>query len=457
MRSPRWLVAAAALLLVLTGCSPSAVPSSAIPARSGSVAPDFDGDGTADLVYGIGSTHGRVAVSYGTGKTVSFERTDVGGPASESDDNVRGFGDGVLAADLNADGLSDLVVVDSTVDAGGSAVYLIFGADDGLNLAQAHRYPVAGVGGTPALLSEPDLLLVVAGGGDGDGGALTTFRIGSDGLPLGAAAILTQRALTGEANPGDRFGAALAASADTLVVGVPGKGVDTATLAGAVFVATYQGQGVLSGRLETIDPARRGEGPRSGDRLGASVAVADGRVAAGMPGRTVGRLDAGAVLVFPAGDFGSARMIDESANELSGKPASGEQFGSSVALIRVCDGAPGVLVGAFAEAVDGVDGAGAAWVIPLTASADCPAKRIAEGGVLSGRPTQMGLVGAAVGRLRTGSEQADTLIVAAPSRTEDSVAARVFRVPPPYADSAVVADGLLLNEEGTIALSPVAG
>ena len=457
MRSPRRLVTAAALVLVLTGCSQPAVPWSVSPARSSSVVPDFDGDDRADLVYGIGSTHGRVAVGYGSGKTVSFERTDVGGPASDSDDSVRGFGDGVLAADLNTDGFSDLVVVDFTVGAGGSAVYLIFGGKDGLNLAQARRYPVAGVSGTPALLSAPDKLLVVAGGGSGDGGALTTFRIGSDGLPLGTPAILSQRSLTGEASPGDRFGAALAASGDTLVVGVPGKDIGAATDAGALFVATYQGEGAFRGRLETIDPARRGAGPSSGDRLGASVAVADGQVAAGLPGRSVGRADAGAVLVFPVGAFGSARMIDESSAELSAQPAGGEQFGSSVALIRVCTGVPGVLVGAFGENVDDVDTAGAAWVIPLTASADCPVRRIAEGGVLSGRPTQMGLVGAVVGSLRTGPDQADTVIVAAPSRTEDSVAARIFRVAPAYTDSALVADRMLLNEEGTIALSPLPG
>lgn len=452
MRPPAWLVTAAALVLVLTGCGQSVVPPNASPRELVAV-PDFDGDGRADIVYGIGSTHGRVAVQYGSGEKAGFERTDAGGPAAAGDDNVRGFGDGLLAADLNSDGFSDLVVVDSTVGDGGSALYLIFGSTDGLKVAQARRYALAGIGGTPVLLTEPDKLLVVAGGGSGDAGALTTLRIGPDGLPIAEAAILGQRALTGEAKPGDRFGAALAASGNTLLVGVPGKDVGSIKDAGALLVATYQGAGVLSGRLQTIDPARRGNGPAAGDRLGATVAVGDGYAAAGLPGRTVGADEAGAVLVFALGAFESARMIDESTSELSAQPAENEHFGASVAVVRVCQGAPGLLIGAVEEQVDDVVGAGAAWVVPLTASAECPVKRLAEGGVLAGRPTEMGLVGAVVGSVRTGPGQADTLIVAAPSRTEDSVAARVFTVPPPYEASTMIADGLLLNEEGTIAIA----
>ena len=296
MRSPGVLLTAVALALVQVGCSQSAVPTQAPSAavRPRAAVPDFDGDGRADLVFGIGSTHGRVVVENGSGDKVGFERTDAGGPADPSDDNVRGFGDGVLAADLNSDSFSDLVVVDSTVGGGGSAIYLIFGSKDGLRVAEARRYPVAGIGGTPALLTTPDKLLVVAGGGSGDDGALTTFRIGPDGLPVDGAAVLSQRSLTGESRPGDRFGAALAASGDTLLVGVPGKDVGSATDAGAVFVATYQGGGAFRGRLETLDPARRGNGPASGDRLGASVAITDGYAAAGLPGRQVGAAGAGA-------------------------------------------------------------------------------------------------------------------------------------------------------------------
>ena len=163
----------------------------------------------------------EVVVTYGSGRSQRFGWSDV--YAATSPDGPTGFGQGLLARDLDRDGLTDLVVVDS-------AIQVLFGSTSGLRPGDAHRYPVpAGVGvvsGTPALIESPTPVLVVGASvprSVARGGAILAYRLGTDGLPAGEPIVLSQRDLPGADETGDGFGTSLAASDPSLSWGPPGR------------------------------------------------------------------------------------------------------------------------------------------------------------------------------------------------------------------------------------------
>lgn len=126
---------AVAITVLVSGCVPSVAPSPAAPVRTPSTAssaparsaaPDFDGDGQADLVVGLGTSIGRVRLHYGDGHTQDLTRADLDGSASA------GFGQGLLARDLNVDGYTDLVIGDPDLASErGPAIFLLDGGPDG--------------------------------------------------------------------------------------------------------------------------------------------------------------------------------------------------------------------------------------------------------------------------------------------------------------------------------------
>lgn len=111
-RQPR-LLAAASVAVALAAGMLAAVAPSASAAGSG-LSGDFDGDGHRDVAVASGGGAGRVTVLYGSAQGIDAARRVVidqnspGVPgANEADDR---FGAALVAADLDRDGYSDLVV-----------------------------------------------------------------------------------------------------------------------------------------------------------------------------------------------------------------------------------------------------------------------------------------------------------------------------------------------------------
>jgi len=434
------------------------------PTTTAAAFPDFDGDGTADLVYGVGTTRSYVALSYGSGRSQTITRTDAGGTDPASDDNTTGFGQGLLARNLNGDAYADLVVVDASQGAG-SALYLVFGSADGLRPAAARRYPVPsgmyGFHGSPALLESPGRLLVVSTGVPGiKGGAVLAYQLGADGLPTGAPKLLSQQNLPGTDENGDAFGTSIAASGNLLLIGIPGEDLGSVQRAGAVLVLKYGGGFKFTGTTITQRTAGVTGKAERWDGFGRSVAIAGGYAAVGVPGEDLGKRDAGAVHVFKVtkGELKHVARVSQDSKWVSGKGETGDMFGYSVAIGRTCDGYPGLLVGAPHEAIGSIAAAGSAWLIPIERHpGDCPVQ-LYEGGRLGGTAREMASVGAAVSMLRSGKVGADTVVLTSPGMSEEGVYGRVITQATPFSgNAATVAKDLILNENSTLVLSPPAG
>lgn len=471
MRSAGSVLAVAALALI--GCSGPAGPGvaqelsvpQAVPQAAGGTAfPDFDGDNRADVVFGVGSTQSVVSIAYGSGSGATFGRTDVGGTDPDPE-NTMGFGQGLLARDLNGDGYTDLVVVDEA-QAAGSSIYLVFGSPSGLQPGLAHRLSapssVLGFQNTPALVTKPGKLLVVGAAVDSKvakGGAFVGYPLGADGLPTGSPAVFSQKNLPGTDEYGDTFGSVLAASGSMLLVGAPGEDVGKASDAGAVTVLRYLGGTRFSGASLTQNSKGVAGKAERGDRFGASVAIADGYAAVGVPGEDGAKRDSGAVATFKVSGakLKPLATITQDSAKVPGKSEANDRFGSAVAVIRACSKGAGLLVGATGEAIGSALDAGSVWVLPL--SKTCTKRvQLYEGHGLGGAATEMASVGSAVSALRTSASGADTLVLTAPGISEEGVYGRVLTVSAPFPKQVTtVARDLRLNEEGTIALSPPVG
>lgn len=286
---------AVAIAVLVSGCVPSVAPSPAAPvptpstpssAPVRSAAPDFDGDGQADLVVGLGTSIGRVRLHHGDGHTQDLTRADLDGSASA------GFGQGLLARDLNVDGYTDLVIGDPDLASErGPAIFLLDGGPDGLDASRAHSYPApmdsGGFGTQLALIEEPDPVLAVgAGYGSGKaGGSVLVYLLGGDGLPVGEPERLVQGSdgVPGPGASGDGFGTVLAATGSLLVVSAPRKDVGEVADAGAVAVLTHTGGGEFTGEWLTQGMAGVSDRSERDDRFGSSLAAGDGHVVVGAP------------------------------------------------------------------------------------------------------------------------------------------------------------------------------
>lgn len=239
---------------------------------------DVDGDGFDDLIIGvpgedIGSTvdAGAIAVLYGTsqGLTTAGDRSihqaspNIEG-AGEADDR---FGSALASADLDLDGYDDIVVggpgedVGSAVDAG--AIWVLPGSASGPRsdndrvITQATSGVKGGaeagdefgaavaVGDVTGSVHE-DVLVGVPGegiGSDDDAGAIAVLPGSSSGVTATGDLALhaASSGIPGAAEPGDRFGHALAAGdlngdedAD-LVIGTPEEDLGSAVDSGAIL------------------------------------------------------------------------------------------------------------------------------------------------------------------------------------------------------------------------------
>jgi hypothetical protein len=187
----------------------------------------------------------------------------------------------------------------------------------------------------------------------------------------------------GAAHAADGFGAALA-SADfnrdgfaDLAIGVPYREVGGATNAGEVVVLRGSAQGLTTNGVTVITENSAGVPGTAhpSDFFGHSLAPADFD-GDGFPDLVVGaplkevqgvsRAGAVDVLYGGAGGLGSggARMITRATPGVSGDPVDSAQFGFGLEAGNLGRGArPDLAVGAFADDVGGIDGAGTVTVL----------------------------------------------------------------------------------------------
>ncbi len=464
MRSTARTSAAAALgLALLVGCSsgtPEPDPSTTGPSGSTDTTastPDFDGDGSADLVVGIGEAPSRVTVQYGSGTTLDLRRTDLDGIASNT------FGRALHARDLDRDGITDLIITDPT-PGGAGLLFVLLGSAEGLDPSSVRTVTapsgVASFGASVALVESPSLVLAVGApgdtGADRPGGSVVTWTLGDDGLPEGDAIVLTQDSagMPGGGKAGDGFGTTVAATGSHLAVAAPRRDTNGVRDSGAVFVVD-QPTGTPSVHELAVGVGGVPGEAKAEDRFGFSMTAGDDYLVVGSPMRDEGAQNNGVVHPFRLGS-GAPEVLDAiRPMDAADAATQGLLFGFSVAMAHPCVGVPGVLVGAPAAATGDVPLTGAAWLIPLAEG--CTARKLVEGEALGGSPTEMASLGLTVSASTARAGQADTLMLAAPGNSEEGVAGRVLVLDPDSDYSgparAVVTD-LRLHEEGAITMSP---
>ncbi|HVF06472.1 MAG TPA: hypothetical protein VNA20_16645 [Frankiaceae bacterium] len=288
----------------------------------GSVASgDFDGDGYADLAVGapgMGEGRGTLTVLYGGGSGLTTAGAELwsidtpGVPGAST--GWEQFGAALAVGDFNRDRRDDLAIgarggshdtASETYHSEGG-VWVMYGANDGLRPGPILRNSPGGVHSFGAALAAGDF--------DGDGaddlaagapghGVVTSGVMrpaagrvfvypGAAGTGISATrhAAFDQQSpgVNGGAEPGDQFGAALAAGdfdgngRDDLAVGVPTEDVNGVTDAGAVHVLRGSASGLTGyGQFWHQDmsgvPGRVLDGTGSGspDYFGAALATGD--------------------------------------------------------------------------------------------------------------------------------------------------------------------------------------
>jgi hypothetical protein len=144
---------------------------------------------------------------------------------------------------------------------------------------------------------------------------------------------VTQRArlLAGGSDSGDKFGFSVAASVDTVVVGVPYRSSSAELSHGAVYIFERNAGGADQwGQVKKLLSSDRAEG----DYFGGSVAVFVDTVVVGAFGKdSPAGVGAGAAYVFER-NGGGANQWGQVKKLLPSDPAAGDEFGRSVSLFR---------------------------------------------------------------------------------------------------------------------------
>ncbi len=360
------------------------VPIGAIEGRGS----DFDGDGRDDLAVGVAgeNTSGLVQVFYSRGAPgfvnvvsgLKDESIHRGVPGAEGTRDVgAGFGAALAVGDFDGDGGHDLAVGVPDEVGGSGEVHVFYSRGaGGLRTADGVRDQVLHLGlpgsnGAPEAFDgfgatlaagdfdddgRDDLAVGMPSRAGGAGQVRVFYSLGSGGLRTasgvaGEAIHQDVRGANGRAEPGDRFGASLAAGdfdddgRDDLAVGVPGEN-------GAGHVNVYYSRGAGGLRTgsgvddETLHQGvRRANGRRQpGDGFGTALVVgdfdADGRddLAVGVPGDD-DRL--GAAQVFYSGGNGGLVVAGTGVDDerihrgvagADGSRRSNDGFGSVLAV-----------------------------------------------------------------------------------------------------------------------------
>ena len=305
---------------------------------------DFNGDGFADLAVGVPGEDvgaavdaGAVNVLYdtvgfgnwsGVGSQL-FTQSGAGGSASAGDR----FGAAIVAGNFNGDGFGDLAM----------------GA------------PGENVGAV------------------GDAGAVSVLYGSADGLTGSGAQLFTQDSpdVGSSAEPGDRFGAALAAAdfngdgfAD-LAVGVPGEVGNVRAGAVTVLYGAAAGLSGIGSQLFTQNSPDVPGTSEAGDRFGQALAAADfhpngfAELAVGAPGEDVSAVvDAGAVTLLggqAAGLSGvGSQLFTQGSPGIGGNAERGDGFGFALAAnVGIEPASVGLAIGVPREDVFNKTDAGA--------------------------------------------------------------------------------------------------
>jgi disulfide bond formation protein DsbB len=281
---------------------------------------DFNGDGTADLAVGApgeNSSSGVVHVLYGSatvGLTAassqlwSQDSPGIAGAAEPGD--IFGFGLG--AGDFNGDGTADLAVGAPGENDFAGVVHVLYGSGTGLTAAGSQLWsqdsPGIAGGAEPGdgfglALAAGDFNgdtrgdLAVGAPGENNVGVVHVLYGSGTGLTAAGSQLWSQDSpgIAGGAEPGDEFGAALAAgdfNGDTradLAIGAPGEN----NFAGVIHVlygAATVGLTAAGSQLWSQDSPGIAGGAEPGDEFGAALAAGDfngdtrGDLAVGAPG-----------------------------------------------------------------------------------------------------------------------------------------------------------------------------
>lgn len=402
------------------GTPPPAAPATVAAGWSAtptSVRGDFDGDGFGDLAVGspgesAGSVAGAGAVHVlrgaATGMFTSGSQQWTQGALGVLDAAERGdrFGASLAAGDFNGDGISDLAIGVPGENAGAGAVSVLYGsAGNGLTAAgnQLIDQDSGGVLDSPeagdgfgASLATGDLLgtaaardLVVGVPGEDSGTTADSGAVhvlgGSAGGLTGTSSQLWDEsgAVADDPEPGDRFGAALAAGnldgagrAD-VAIGVPGEDVGTRDGAGAVVVlrSTATGPSATGNRLLTQDTANVGDAAEAHDAFGSVLAAGrfgsrtTAALAVGVPLEDYGTVaDSGTVHVLPGTSTGptgtGSQVFTQPSSGAADPREAGDRFGAALAAANLGGtSAMELAVGIPGEGTASLPGAGAVQVL----------------------------------------------------------------------------------------------
>jgi len=316
------------------------------------------------------------------------------------------FGSALAIGDFNDDGIGDLAigVEEEDVDEHGSAgaVNVLYGTEDGIS------------GAGSQYITEDDLLLDGAEGGDQFGAALAAGDFDGDGHSDLAIGVPTQNLLKlsdvgmvqvlygtddgldidneqlwhqdvgieGAVAANDNFGEALAAGdfngdgEDDLAIGAPGDEIVPAgDRTGGVNVLYGSSEGLTSDGNQIWSQAGDIEGAaEDGEDFGAALTTGDFNddgeddLAVGVPGETVGKIEAGAANVIYGGPTGLTvagdQIIHQDVTGVPGVPGEGDDFGAALASGDFNgDGDDDLAIGIPRETVGKEDDAGTVLVV----------------------------------------------------------------------------------------------
>lgn len=341
---------------------------------------DFNCDGAEDVaisdpnvtVDGVANA-GVVRIVHGGGKGVAeiTQNLDAVPGGAEANDQ---FGRALATYDENEDGCTDLVVGIPYEDLGGAAdagmASLLYGAPGGLTTGKAsvNYEQGSGSGDIAASLREAGdrmgaalaaghtttgepYLVIGAPGEDADAGTAYYLRgTVNKGLVQGKDGV------SGGPEPGDDFGATLAATPQHIAVGVPGEGLGSEADAGGVQILEHalstagapRPLGVVNQDQDDVTGAGEA-GDRFSDGLAGvpyrpagSAAATDSIFFVGAPGEDVtvdgvGYADSGGVFtiqVTAAGAIGQHSTIWQGHAGVAGGPENGDRFGATFAAVN---------------------------------------------------------------------------------------------------------------------------
>ncbi|MFL5781459.1 MAG: glycoside hydrolase family 88 protein [Thermoleophilaceae bacterium] len=330
---------------------------------------DYNADGYADLAVGTPfedaaglADVGQVTIFYGSAGGLSgtgartFGQDAAGGAVAARER----FGQALASADFNGDFKADLVVGAPGEGGDAGAINAVYGSASGLTSTGAGQLGQAATGGA-AEAGDRFGAALAAGRLDGDGyadlaigapdeatgagasaGAVSIVHGASAGLSTTGANYFDQSSAGGVSEPGDRFGAVLAAGDfdgdghSDLVIGAPYEDTAGGSDSGVVNVVAGTARGLSATGARELTQAAAGGSPEAGDRFGSALDAGD------FNGDSRSDLAVGAPYEDNAGgaDAGSFDLLDGTATGIAASggreltqssvpttPEAGDQFG----------------------------------------------------------------------------------------------------------------------------------